>query len=137
MKKKQMLATLVMLSLLQGSVYAGQISSGTYENEYIYTHPSYDRGITIDTAGDYDFKGGLIIDRKISNLSSAFKTALIGKISNATEKNEVLTITIGGEEQNNRVKMQLTNTTTGSVLHRDIIRVGGDSGDYSNIININ
>lgn len=138
MKKKQMLATLVMLSLLQGSVYAGEIDPGTYENEYKYTHPSNDTGITIDKAGDYDFKGGLIIDRNIkSNLSSAYKTALIGKISKATEKNEVLTITIGGEEQNNRVKMQLTNTTTGSVLHRDIIRVGGDSGDYSNIININ
>ena len=136
MKKKTLLATLVMISLLQGNVYAGKIAPGTYEDEYKYTHPSNTAGFTIDTAGDYDFKGGLIIDRNISNLPSAYKTALIGEISNATKKNE-LTITIGGEEQNNRVKMQLTNTTTGSVLNRDIIRVGGDSGDYSNIININ
>lgn len=87
MKKKTLLATLVMISLLQGNVYAGKITDGTYENEYIYTHPSNDTGITIDTAGDYNFKGGLIIDRNIkSNLSSRFKTALIGKISTATKK---------------------------------------------------
>lgn len=87
MKKKTLLATLVMISLLQGNVYAGKITEGTYENECKYTHPSNDGGITIDTAGDYDFKGGLIIDRNIiSNLSSAYKTALIGKISTATKK---------------------------------------------------
>lgn len=86
MKKKTLLATLVMISLLQGNVYAGKIAPGTYEDEYKYTHPSNNGDITIDTAGDYDFKGGLIIDRNTSKLSSAYKTALIGKISDATKK---------------------------------------------------
>ena len=36
MKKKTLLATLVMISLLQGNVYAGKITEGTYEKEYIY-----------------------------------------------------------------------------------------------------
>ena len=32
MKKKRMLATLVMLSLLQGSVYAAEVNTGTYND---------------------------------------------------------------------------------------------------------
>lgn len=138
MKKKTLLATLVMISLLQGNVYAGKIAEGTYENECKYTHPSNDSGITIDTAGDYDFKGGLVLERDTSKFSSGTNTALIGLIGTATDSDKIITITVGNSEVgSNRVKLDLTNIAGSNTLNKNIIHVGGNVDDYSNILNIN
>ena len=138
MKKKQMLATLVMLSLLQGNVYAGKIEPGTYEDDYKYTHPSNNSGITIDAVGDYDFKGGLVLERDTSKFSSGTNTALIGLIGTATDSDKIITITVGNSEVgSNRVKLDLTNIAGSNTLKKNIIHVGGNVDDYSNILNIN
>ncbi len=138
MKKKQMLATLVMLSLLQGSVYAGEIAPGTYENEYKYKHHSNIGGITIDTADNYYFKGGLVLERDTSKVPSGTNTALIGRIGTATDSDKIITITVGNSEVgSNRVKLDLTNIAGSNTLKKNIIHVGGNVDDYSNILNIN
>ena len=138
MKKKQMLATLVMISLLQGNVYAGKITEGTYENEYIYTHPSNDGGITIDTADNYYFKGGLVLERDTSKVPSGTNTALIGRIGTATDSDKIITITVGNSEVgSNRAKLDLTNIAGSNTMKKNIIHVGGNVDDYSNILNIN
>ena len=56
MKKKTLLATLVMISLLQGNVYADKIVPGTYEDEFEYVHSPNDWSYTINTPGEYNFK---------------------------------------------------------------------------------
>lgn len=108
MKKKQMLATLVMISLLQGNVYAGEIAPGTYEDEYKYTHPSNNSDITIDEANDYDFKGGLAVDRVASGSK---ETAIIGIADSANNADKELNITIGDINLDEKVKLNLKTHT--------------------------
>lgn len=132
MKKKQMLATLVMLSLLQGSVYAGEIDPGTYENEYKYTHPSNDSGITIDTANNYYFKGGLAVDRVASEDK---ETAIIGIADSADNADKELNITIGDINLDEKVKLNLKTHTESNFKKNSLIQVGG-TGDFKNKINI-
>lgn len=132
MKKKQMLATLVMLSLLQGSVYAGEIAPGTYEDEYKYTHPSNNSDITIDEAEDYDFKGGLAVDRVASESK---ETAIIGIADSAENADKELNITIGDINLDEKVKLNLKTHTESNYKKNSLIQVGG-TGDFKNKINI-
>ncbi len=60
MKKKQMLATLVMLSLLQGSVYAAEVNMGTYNDFYEYSGEGT-KQTQIKDAGEYTFVNGASI----------------------------------------------------------------------------
>lgn len=132
MKKKQMLATLVMISLLQGNVYAGKITEGTYENEYIYTHPSNDSGITIDEADYYYFKGGLAVDRVASGSK---ETAIIGIADSADNADKELNITIGDINLDEKVKLNLKTHTESNFKKNSLIQVGG-TGAFKNKINI-
>ena len=138
MKKKTLLATLVMISLLQGNVYAGKIADGTYEGEYKYTHPSNDWSYTINTPGEYNFKGGLVLERDTSKFSSGTNTAFIGLTGTAKDSDKIITITVGNSEiGSNRAKLDLTNIAGSNTLKKNIIHVGGNVDDYSNILNIN
>lgn len=127
-----MLATLVMLSLLQGSVYAGEIAPGTYEDEYKYTHPSNNSDITIDEAEDYDFKGGLAVDRVASESK---ETAIIGIADSAENADKELNITIGDINLDEKVKLNLKTHTESNYKKNSLIQVGG-TGDFKNKINI-
>ena len=60
MKKKRMLATLVMLSLLQGSVYAAEVNKGTYNDFYEYSGEGT-KQTQIKDAGEYTFVNGASI----------------------------------------------------------------------------
>lgn len=60
MKKKRMLATLVMLSLLQGSVYAAEVNTGTYNDFYEYSGEGT-KQTQIKDAGEYTFVNGASI----------------------------------------------------------------------------
>ena len=132
MKKKTLLATLVMISLLQGNVYAGKIAPGTYEDEYKYTHPSNNSGITIDAAGDYDFKGGLTVDRVASESK---ETAIIGIADSANNADKELNITIGDINIGEKVKLNLKTQTESNYIENSLIQVGG-IGNFKNKINI-
>ena len=138
MKKKTLLATLVMISLLQGNVYAGKIAPGTYEDEYKYTHPSNNSGITIDAAGDYDydydydFKGGLTVDRVASGSE---ETAIIGIADSANNGDKELNITIGDINIGEKVKLNLKTQTKSNYIENSLIQVGG-IGNFKNKINI-
>ena len=76
MKKKQMLATLVMLSLLQGSVYAETINPGIHD-KYVSVNIDGDQRTIINIPDEYNFKGGLSIDRNI-NASMDKYNSIIG-----------------------------------------------------------
>ena len=127
MKKKQMLAMLVMLSLLQGNVYAENIQPNYYEDlvEFNVT----DRQPVISTSGEYTFSEGLKVSSEYGENQA--NTALI---SNATGSNNIFTINVGNN--NKKVELNLnTNSAKTDVWEdtkNDIIRVNS-----SNITNIN
>ena len=130
MKKKTLLATVVTLSLLQSNVYAGKIAPGTYEDEFEYVHSPNDWSYTINTPGEYNFKGGLVLERDTTKFSSGTNTALIGLIGTATDSDKIITITVGNSEVgSNRVKLDLTNIAGSNTLKKNIIHVGGNVDD--------
>lgn len=138
MKKKTLLATVVTLSLLQSNVYAGKIAPGTYEDEFEYVHSPNDWSYTINTPGEYNFKGGLVLERDTTKFSSSTNTAFIGLTGTATDSDKIITITVGNSEVgSNRAKLDLTNIAGSNTLKKNIIHVGGNVDDYSNILNIN
>ena len=109
MRKKQMLATLVMLSLLQGSVYAETINPGIYD-KYVSVNIDGDQRTIINTPGEkYNFKGGLSIDRNI-NASMDKYNSIIGLESSANDSDKKLEITIGSENVNSdKVNIKLNS----------------------------
>ena len=126
MKKKQMLATLVMLSLLQGSVYAETIEPKVYDD--IVEISTENRQPVILKVGEYTFNDGLKINSEYGNTQT--HTAIISNTGN----NGVITLNVGND--NKKVELKLnTNSNKTDLWHKtknDIIRVNG-----SNITNIN
>ena len=136
MKKKQMLATLVMLSLLQGSVYAETINPGIYD-KYVSVNIDGDQRTIINTPGEkYNFKGGLSIDRNI-NASMDKYNSIIGLESSANDSDKKLEITIGSENVNSdKVNIKL-NSNSQKYLNNTLIQVGGNGNKFKNTIEIN
>ena len=137
MKKKQMLATLVMLSLLQGSVYAETIDldPGVYD-EYVSVNIDGDQRTIINIPEKYNFKGGLSIDRNI-NASMDKYNSIIGLESDANDSDKKLEITIGSENVNSdKVNIKL-NSNSQKYSNNTLIQVGGNGNDFKNIIEIN
>lgn len=126
MKKKQMLATLVMLSLLQGSVYAGTIGTDVYDD--IVEISAEDRQPVISEAGVYTFDGGLKINSEYGNIQK--DTAIISNTGN----NGVITLNVGNDNKKVELKLNTNSNKTDYWLDtkNDIIMVNG-----SNITNIN
>lgn len=91
MKKKQMLATLVMLSLLQGSVYAETIEQPVYDD--IVEISTENREPVISKAGVYTFDGGLKINSEYGNIQR--DTAIISNTGN----NGVITLNVGNDNK--------------------------------------
>lgn len=137
MKKKQMLATLVMLSLLQCSVYAEtiDIDPGVYD-EYVSVNIDGDQRTIINIPDEYNFKGGLSIDRNI-NASMDKYNSIIGLESSANDSDKKLEITIGSENaDSDKVNIKL-NSNSQKNLNNTLIQVGGNGNKFKNIIEIN
>ncbi len=126
MKKKQMLATLVMLSLLQGSVYAETIEQPVYDD--IVEISTENREPVISKAGVYTFDGGLKINSEYGNIQR--DTAIISNTGN----NGVITLNVGNDNKKVELKLNTNSNKTDfwQKTKNDIIRVNG-----SNITNIN
>ena len=122
MKNKTLLATLVMISLLQSNVYAGKIAPDTYEDKFEYVHSPNDESDIIYTPGEYNFKGGLVLERDTSKFSSGINTALIGLTGTATDSDKIITITVGNSEVgSNRVNLDLTNNAGSNTLKKNML----------------
>ena len=135
MKKKQMLATLVMLSLLQGSVYAETINPGIHD-KYVSVNIDGDQRTIINIPDEYNFKGGLSIDRNI-NASMDKYNSIIGLESSANDSDKKLEITIGSENaDSDKVNIKL-NSNSQKYLNNTLIQVGGNGNNFKNIIEIN
>ena len=126
MKKKQLLATLVMLSLVQGSVYAETIEPGVYDD--IVEISAENRQPVILKAGEYTFDGGLKINSEYGNTQT--HTAIISNTGN----NGVITLNVGNDNKKVELKLNTNSNKTDfwQKTKNDIIRVNG-----SNITNIN
>lgn len=129
MKKKQMLATLVMLSLLQGSVYAETaetIEPKVYDD--IVEISTENGQPVISKAGVYTFDGGLKINSEYGNIQN--NTAIISNTGN----NGVITLNVGNDNKKVELKLNTNSNKTDlwNETTNDIIRVNG-----SNITNIN
>lgn len=126
MKKKQMLATLVMLSLLQGSVYAETIEPDVYDD--IVEISTENRQPVILKVGEYTFNDGLKINSEYGNIQT--HTAIISNTGN----NGVITLNVGNDNKKVELKLNTNSNKTDfwQKTKNDIIRVNG-----SNITNIN
>lgn len=129
MKKKQMLATLVMLSLLQGSVYAETaetIEPNVYDD--IVEISTENRQPVILKVGEYTFNDGLKINSEYGNIQT--HTAIISNTGN----NGVITLNVGNDNKKVELKLNTNSNKTDfwQKTKNDIIRVNG-----SNITNIN
>lgn len=135
MKKKQMLATLVMLSLLQGSVYAETIEPGIHD-EYVSVNIDGDQRTIINIPDEYNFKGGLSIDRNINASMDKYNSIIVLE-SDANDSDKKLEITIGSENVNSdKVNIKL-NSNSQKYLNNTLIQVGGNGNKFKNIIEIN
>ena len=126
MKKKQMLATLVMLSLLQGSVYAETIEPKVYDD--IVEISTEKRQPVILKVGEYTFNDGLKINSEYGNIQT--HTAIISNTGN----NGVITLNVGNDNKKVELKLNTNSNKTDfwQDTKNDILRVNG-----SNITNIN
>ena len=126
MKKKQMLATLVMLSLLQGSVYAETIEPKVYDD--IVEISTENRQPVILKVGEYTFNDGLKINSEYGNTQT--HTAIISNTGN----NGVITLNVGNDNKKVELKLNTNSNKTDfwQDTKNDILRVNG-----SNITNIN
>lgn len=99
MKKKRMLATLVMLSLLQGSVYAAEVNTGTYNDFYEYSGEGT-KQTQIKDAGEYTFvNGASIINTDLENDDGA--QAIIHHSGTKDNINKI-TINVGNDKNHSQ-----------------------------------
>lgn len=99
MKKKRMLATLVMLSLLQGSVYAAEVNKGTYNDFYEYSGEGT-KQTQIKDAGEYTFvNGASIINTDLEKDDGAKAIIHHGGTENNINKINKITINVGNNEK--------------------------------------
>lgn len=97
MKKKRMLATLVMLSLLQGSVYAAEVNKGTYNDFYEYSGEGT-KQTQIKDAGEYTFvNGASIINTDLEKDDGA--QAIIHHSGTNKDNINKITINVGNNEK--------------------------------------
>lgn len=135
MKKKQMLATLVMLSLLQGSVYAAEVNMGTYNDFYEYSGEGT-KQTQIKDAGEYTFvNGASIINTDLEKDDGA--QAIIHH--SGTNKDNINKITINVGNDKNHSQFILKGESDINILQENINKPNEPSGALftlnNNIIN--
>ena len=135
MKKKRMLATLVMLSLLQGSVYAAEVNMGTYNDFYEYSGEGT-KQTQIKDAGEYTFvNGASIINTDLEKDDGA--QAIIHH--SGTNKDNINKITINVGNDKNHSQFILKGESDINILQENINKPNEPSGALftlnNNIIN--
>lgn len=134
MKKKRMLATLVMLSLLQGSVYAAEVNKGTYNDFYEYSGEGT-KQTQIKDAGEYTFvNGASIINTDLKNDKGA--QAIIHH--SGTNKDNINKITINVGNNAKRSQFILKGESDINILQENINQPNASQVLFSlnnNIIN--
>ena len=135
MKKKQMLATLVMLSLLQGSVYAAEVNMGTYNDFYEYSGEGT-KQTQIKDAGEYTFvNGASIINTDLEKDDGA--QAIIHHSGTNKDNISKITINVGNNEK--RSQFILKGVSSKNILQENINKPNEPSGALftlnNNIIN--
>ena len=136
MKKKQMLATLVMLSLLQGSVYAAEVNTGTYTYNDFYEYSDEGTKQTqIKDAGEYTFvNGASIINTDLENDKGAQAI-----IHHSGTKDNINKITINVGNDKNHSQFILKGESDINILKENINKPNEPTGALftlnNNIIN--
>ena len=135
MKKKRMLATLVMLSLLQGSVYAAEVNKGTYNDFYEYSGEGT-KQTQIKDAGEYTFvNGASIINTDLEKDDGA--QAIIHHSGTNKDNISKITINVGNNEK--RSQFILKGVSSKNILQENINKPNEPSGALftlnNNIIN--
>ena len=135
MKKKQMLATLVMLSLLQGSVYAAEVNIGTYNDFYEYSGEGT-KQTQIKDAGEYTFvNGASIINTDLEKDDGA--QAIIHHSGTNKDNINKITINVGNNEK--RSQFILKGESDINILKENINKPNEPTGALftlnNNIIN--
>lgn len=133
MKKKQMLATLVMLSLLQGSVYAAEVNKGTYNDFYEYSGEGT-KQTQIKDAGEYTFVNGASIINTDLEKDDGAKAI----IHHSGTENNINKITINVGNDKNHSKFILKGVSSKNILQKYINDPIGSNVLFSlnnNIIN--
>ena len=137
MKKKRMLATLVMLSLLQGSVYAAEVNTGTYTyNDFYEYSVEGTKQTQIKDAGEYTFvNGASIINTDLENDDGA--QAIIHHSGTNKDNISKITINVGNNEK--RSKFILKGVSSENILQENINKPNEPEGALftlnNNIIN--
>lgn len=136
MKKKRMLATLVMLSLLQGSVYAAEVNTGTYTYNDFYEYSDEGTKQTqIKDAGEYTFvNGASIINTDLENDKGAQAI-----IHHSGTKDNINKITINVGNDKNHSQFILKGESDINILKENINKPNEPTGALftlnNNIIN--
>lgn len=136
MKKKQMLAMLVMLSLLQGSVYAAEVNTGTYTYNDFYEYSDEGTKQTqIKDAGEYTFvNGASIINTDLENDKGAQAI-----IHHSGTKDNINKITINVGNDKNHSQFILKGESDINILKENINKPNEPTGALftlnNNIIN--
>lgn len=135
MKKKRMLATLVMLSLLQGSVYAAEVNKGTYNDFYEYSGEGT-KQTQIKDAGEYTFvNGASIINTDLEKDDGA--QAIIHHSGTNKDNISKITINVGNNEK--RSQFILKGVSSENILQENINKPNEPEGALftlnNNIIN--
>ena len=133
MKKKRMLATLVMLSLLQGSVYAVEVNKGTYNDFYEYSGEGT-KQTQIKDAGEYTFVNGASIINTDLEKDDGAKAI----IHHSGTENNINKITINVGNDKNHSKFILKGVSSKNILQKYINDPIGSNVLFSlnnNIIN--
>ena len=134
MKKKRMLATLVMLSLLQGSVYAAEVNTGTYNDFYEYSGEGINQ-IQIKDDGEYTFVNGA----SITNTDLGNDDGAQAIIHHSGTKDNINKITINVGNDKNHSQFILKGESDINILQENINKPNEPSGALftlnNNIIN--
>lgn len=134
MKKKRMLATLVMLSLLQGSVYAAEVNKGTYNDFYEYSGEGT-KQTQIKDAGEYTFVNGASIINTDLEKDDGAKAI----IHHSGTENNINKITINVGNDKNHSQFILKGVSSENILQENINKPNEPSGALftlnNNIIN--
>ena len=134
MKKKRMLATLVMLSLLQGSVYAAEVNTGTYNDFYEYSGEGTNQA-QIKDAGEYTFVNGA----SITNTDLENDDGAQAIIHHSGTKDNINKITINVGNDKNQSQFILKGESDINILKENINKPNEATGALftlnNNIIN--
>lgn len=135
MRKKSALATLVMLSLLNGNVFAESVEPGNYD-DFFKKNVTGENQVQISENGNYTFKNGAsIINTDLKNDKGA--QAIIHHSGTNKDNISKITINVGNNEK--RSQFILKGVSSKNILQENINKPNEPSGALftlnNNIIN--